>query len=110
MKFPFAEKVLSVCKFLVFDPLAVSTEGEPIMAEGMLPLELWDVVSVEDYLQFRLYGLELISIMLGNFHHFVFNFAPLFQFHFTSIYFISLQYISFLYHYASIMYDRTNVM
>ena len=84
MKFPFAEKVLSVCKFLVFDPLAVSTEGEPIMAEGMLPLELWDVVSVEDYLQFRLYGLELISIMLGNFHHFVFNFAPLFQFHFTS--------------------------
>ena len=65
MKFPFAEKVLSVCKFLVFDPNAVSTDGEPIMAEGMLPVELWDVVTVDEYLRFRLYGLELISILLG---------------------------------------------
>ena len=65
MKFPFAEKVLSKCKFLVFHPNAVSSDGEPIMAEGMLPVELWDVVTVEEYLRFRLYGLELISILLG---------------------------------------------
>ena len=65
LKFPHAEKVLSVCKFLVIHPSAISVDGEPISAEGMLPLELWDVVTVEEYLHFRLYGLELISILVG---------------------------------------------
>ena len=65
VKFPHAEKVLGVCKCLVIHPSAISVDQEPITAEGMLPLELWDVVTVDEYLRFRLYGLELISILLG---------------------------------------------
>ena len=45
------------------------------MAEGMLPVELWDVVTVDEYLQFRLYGLELISILLGMLNNFLCHFA-----------------------------------
>lgn len=64
IKFPNADKILSLCKFLVIDESCLSTEGHPIMAEGILPFELWDKVTVEEYLQFRLYGLELVSLLL----------------------------------------------
>merc|ERR1711871_632323 len=63
-KFPNAEKVLKYCKYLVYDPKAVSTTGQPVMAEGIIPPALWESVTLEEYLQFRLYGLEFLSLVL----------------------------------------------
>ena len=33
-------------------------------AEGFLPTEIWDHVTVEEYLEFRLYCLETMSLVL----------------------------------------------
>jgi hypothetical protein len=33
-------------------------------AEGFLPPEIWEHVSIDEYLEFRLYCLEFMSLML----------------------------------------------
>ena len=34
------------------------------MAEGIIPAALWEGVTLEEYLTFRLYGLEYVSLIL----------------------------------------------
>ena len=63
-KFPHAMKILKLAPALVYDAKAVSLTGEPVIAEGMIPVEMWETVSLEEYMLFRLYCLEFLSLVL----------------------------------------------
>jgi len=52
-KFPHYEKVMAFAEVLAIDPDALSLSGDPISAESTLPPEIWDSVTIDEYMEFR---------------------------------------------------------
>merc|ERR1712224_1082861 len=66
-KFPYAQQIFKDYKeILVWDKKAVGYSGDPIIAESALPDDLWERMEIKDYMLFRVYCLEYLSIQLDR--------------------------------------------
>ena len=66
-KFPNGKKILELDdKILMMNPKAVDNDGTFVSVEGVLKPEMFDVISIEEYIRFRMYCMEYISMLLTS--------------------------------------------
>eukprot|EP01041_Mallomonas_annulata_P010163 gene10163-21183_t len=68
-KFPHGIKILKLVPQVVVNPDCQDLHGNPISVETLVPASIWSNISVEDFMTFRLYGLEYVSILLEQISH-----------------------------------------
>ena len=66
MQFPNGDIIMENTQLFVAHPDIVDKAGEPVTVEGIIPPTLWEVVSPEDFITFRLYCLEYVVLLLDN--------------------------------------------
>ena len=65
--FPYAPQIFTnYDQILVWDKRATGINGDPIIAESALPDDLWERMTVDEYMEFRIYCLEYLSIQLDR--------------------------------------------
>lgn len=52
-KFPNYEKIMRFANVLAIDRDALSVLGNPVSAESTLPPDIWEHVSIDEYIEFR---------------------------------------------------------
>jgi hypothetical protein len=52
-KFPHFEKIIKLAPVLAIDRAALALNGDPVSAEATLPQEMWDHVSIDEYVEYR---------------------------------------------------------
>jgi len=64
IKFPFGELILRIVPQVVIEPDATDILGNPISVETLVPISIWTQISVDNFMKFRLYCLEYVSLIL----------------------------------------------
>jgi len=63
-KFPFGELVLRLTKTVVLNTEKFNEGFDPVTVESYVAPTIWNEISVDDYIQFRIYCLEYVSMIL----------------------------------------------
>lgn len=66
-KFPYGEMILKLVPQVVIDVICTDNFGNPMSVETLTPATIWSHISVENYMKFRIYCLEYLSMILEQF-------------------------------------------